>query len=328
MRRRQFITLLGTAAAAWPLATRAQQQALPVIGYLQTGSLSTNADQVAAFRRGLAEVGYVEGRSVAIEYRFADGQYDRLPALAVELARLGVAVIVAAGGGRPTQAAIAATSTTPIVFTSGDTDPVEEGFVASLNKPGGNVTGVSSMLGALTAKRIGLLHELVPKATAIGMLVNPDTLSVASQTAEAQKATQTLGLALHLISASSDHDFDTAFESIIQRRIGALIVSADAFYGSRRAPLLRLAERHAIPAMYYRREFADEGGLISYATPLPEMYRLTGIYAGRVLGGAKPADLPVMQPAKFELVINLKTAKALGLTVPLSLLASADEVIE
>jgi putative ABC transport system substrate-binding protein len=327
MKRREFITLLG-GAAAWPLEARAQRQALPVIGYLQTGSLSTSADQVAAFRRGLSEVGYLEGRSVAIEYRFADGQYDRLPALAVELARLGVAVIVAAGGGRPTQAAMAATSTTPIVFTSGDTDPVEEGFVASLNKPGGNVTGVSSMLGALTAKRIGLLRELVPKAAAIAMLVNPDTLSVASQIAEAQKATQTLGLALHLINASSDYDFDTAFESIIQRRIGALIVSADAFYGSRRAPLLRLAERHAIPAMYYRREFADEGGLISYATPLPEMYRLTGIYAGRVLGGAKPADLPVMQPAKFELVINLKTAKALGLTVPPTLLAFADEVIE
>jgi putative ABC transport system substrate-binding protein len=329
MRRRDFITLLGGAAAVWPLAARAQQRAkMTTIGYLQTGSLSASADQVAAFRRGLSEAGYVEGRNVAIEYRFADGEYDRLDSLAAELVRLQVALIVAVGGGRPTRAAMAATSTIPIVFTSGDTDPVEEGFVASLNRPGGNVTGVSSMLGALTAKRIGLLHELLPKATTIAMLVNPDTLSVASQTAEAQKAAQTVGLALHVIPASSERDFDTAFQTIAQRRIGALVVSADAFYGNSRAPLLRLAERNALPAVYYRREFVDEGGLMSYATPLPEMYRLTGIYAGRVLGGAKPASLPVLQPTQFELVINLKTAKALGLTVPPNLLAIADEVIE
>ena len=211
---------------------------------------------------------------------------------------------------------------------SGDTDPVDEGIVASLSRPGGNLTGVSSLLGALTTKRIGLLHELIPKATSIAMLANPNTLSVATQAAEAQKAAQTIGLVLHVLHASSERDFDVAFGAMVERRIGALLVSADAFYGSRRDLLIRLAERNAVPTCYYRREFVEEGGLMSYATPLPDMYRQAGNYAGRILNGAKPADLPVVQPTKFELVINRKTAKALGLEIAPMLLALADEVIE
>jgi putative tryptophan/tyrosine transport system substrate-binding protein len=328
MRRREFVTLIGGAAAAWPLTARTQPRTLPVVGYLQTGAADLSAHLIAAFRQGLSETGFVEGRNVAIEYRFADGQYDRLPAMAADLVRRRVAVIAAVGGGHPALATKAATSTIPIVFASGDTDPVQEGIVASLSRPGGNVTGVSAMLGALTAKRIGLLHELIPKATAIAMLANPDTLSIAAQSAEAQTAAQTIGLALHVLNASSERDFDAAFATIIERKIGALLVSADAFYGSRRKQLVGLAERNAIPTSYYRREFVEEGGLMSYATPLPDMYRQAGIYAGRILGGDKPADLPVMQPTKFELVINRKTATSLGIEVPAMLLALADEVIE
>jgi putative ABC transport system substrate-binding protein len=328
MRRRAFMALLAGAAVACPLAARAQQSAMPVIGYLQTGAPGVSAHQVAAFRQGLSEGGYVEGRNVTIEYRFAEGQYDRLPAMAADLVRRRVAVIAAVGGGRPALAAKGATSTIPIVFVSGDTDPVQAGFVPSLSHPGGNVTGVSSLLGALTTKRIGLLHELIPKATAVGMLTNPNTLSVATQIEDAQKAARTIGVAFHVLNASNEHDLDTVFATISQRRIGALLVSADAFFGNHRVRIVRLAERHAIPAAYYRREFVEAGGLMSYATPLADMFRQAGLYAGKILDGARPADLPVVQPTKFELVINRKTATSLGLEVPLSLLALADEVIE
>jgi putative ABC transport system substrate-binding protein len=287
-----------------------------------------SAHQVAAFRQGLSESGYVEGRNVTIEYRFAEGHYDQLPAMAADLVRRRVAVIAAAGGPRPALAAKAATSTIPIVFVSGDTDPVQAGLVASLSHPGGNVTGVSSLHSALTTKRVGLLHELIPKATVLGMLANPNTLSVATQIEEAQKAARTIGAALSVFNASSEHDLETVFAAMTQRRIGALLVSADAFYGSRRGQLIRLAERNAIPTAYYRREFVEEGGLMSYATPPADIFRQAGLYAGKILDGARPADLPVVQPTKFELVINRKTATSLGLEVPLSLLALADEVIE
>jgi putative ABC transport system substrate-binding protein len=308
--------------------SHAQQAAVPIVGYLQTGGPVTSAQQLAGFRKGLSEAGYVEGRNVAIEYRFAEGQYERLPGMAADLVRRGVAVIAAVGGGRPALAAKAATGSIPIVFASGDTDPVQEGIVASLNRPGANVTGVSALLSALTAKRIGLLHELIPNAASIAMLANPDTLSFGVQIEEARKAAQILGLALHVINASSERDFDTAFAAIVERRMAALLVSADAFYGSHREQIIRLAEQRAIPASYYRREFVEEGGLMSYATPLPEMYRQAGIYAGRILSGAKPADLPVLQPTKFELVINRKTANSLGLNIPAMLIALADEVID
>jgi ABC-type uncharacterized transport system substrate-binding protein len=328
MRRREFIRLLGGAALSWPLAARAQQPTVPVVGYLQTGSPDSTAHQVAAFRQGMSETGYVDGRNVKVDYLFAEGRYDRLPAMAADLVRRRVALIVAAGGGHPALAAKAATKTIPIVFASGDTDPVEAGLVTSLGHPGGNLTGVSSLLGALTAKRIGLLHELVPKATSIAILANPNTLSVATQVEEAQNAARTIGLAFHTLNASAERDFESAFQVMGQRRIDALLVSADAFYGSRRDQLIRLAQRNAIPTAYYRREFVDEGGLMSYATPLSDIYRQVGIYAGRILGGAKPADLPVVQPTKFELVINRKTATSLGLEIPPSLRAIVDEVIE
>src|SRR5262245_37928590 len=328
MRRRHFMLGLGSAAVVLPLAARAQSTAMPVVGYLQTGAPELSTRQVAAFRQGLSETGYVEGRNVAIEYRFAEGQYDRLPAMAADLVRRRVAVIVPAGGGYPTQAAKAATSTIPIVFITGDTDPVQAGFVPSLSHPAGNVTGVSALLGALTAKRIGLLHELVPKATAVGMLANPNTLSVTAQIDEAQKAAKTLGIALHVLYAGSAPDLDAVFATMGQRGVGALLVAADAFFGSRRGHLVRLAQHHAIPTSYYRREFVEEGGLMSYATPLADMYRQAGIYAGKILGGAKPADLPVVQPTKFEFVINRKTAKTLGIEIPPMLLALTDEVIE
>ncbi|HLQ92723.1 MAG TPA: ABC transporter substrate-binding protein [Xanthobacteraceae bacterium] len=329
MKRREFITGLGMATlSSWPRAARAQQPAMPVIGYLQTGTPDSSTHQLSAFRQGLSDAGYAEGRNVMIEYRFAQGQYDRLPAMAAEFARRRVTVIVAVGGARPAFAAKAATSTIPIVFAMGDTDPVQAGLVTSLSRPGGNLTGVAAMLGALTAKRVGLLRELIPKESAVAMLANPDTVSVAAQIEEAQKAARTIGIALHVVNASNEGDFETAFAVMAQRKVGALLVSADAFYGSRRPQIIALADRHAIPANYYRREFVEEGGLMSYAAPLADMYRQAGLYAGRVLGGAKPADLPVVQPTKFELVVNLKTAKLLGLEIPTMLRVLADEVIE
>jgi putative ABC transport system substrate-binding protein len=328
MKRRAFITMLGGAIAMMPHAASAQPSAIPLIGYLQTGTPELSAHQVSAFRQGLSDAGYVEGRNVLIEYRFAQGRYDRLPGLAADLVSRRVAVIFAGGGGQPVLAAKTATSTIPIGFASGDTDPVQAGFVASLSRPGGNITGVSIMLSALTTKCIGLLRELIPKATKLALLANPNTLSVATQIDEARKAAQTIGIELELFQAGDDRDFETVFATMVQRQIGGLVVSADAFFGSRRDQLIRLAERNAIPAIYYRREFVEEGGLVSYAPPLNDMYRQAGIYAGRILGGAKPADLPVVQPTKFELVVNLKTAKSLGLEIPTMLRVLADEVIE
>ena len=327
MQRREFITLLGGAAATWPLAARAQQPAMPVIGFLSTRSPDESAHLLAAFRRGLAENGFVEGQNVTVEYRWALGEYDRLPALAAELVRRPVAVLVAVGGEPSALAAKAATATIPIVaiFTA---DPVERGLVASLNRPGGNVTGVSVLNATLEAKRLGLLHDLVPQATTLGVLLNPTFPAAASQLRDMQEAARAIGLQLHVLRASTDREIDAAFESVAQHRIPALAVTADPFFITRRDKLVALAARHAVPTMYSFRDYAVAGGLMSYGIDLPDAYRQAGVYAGRILKGAKPADLPVMQPTKFEFVINLKTAKALGLAIPAGLLSFADEVIE
>jgi putative ABC transport system substrate-binding protein len=325
MRRREFITLVGGTTIAWPLAARAQQPALPVIGFLS--SFTTNPQFVAAFRQGLGEAGFVEGRNVAIEYRWADeGQYDRLPTVVADLVRRHAAVIVAS----PIPAALAAkatTATVPIVFAIGS-DPVESGLVASLNRPGGNITGVSFLAVALGAKRLELLRDLVPKAASIALLVNPSNSNAEPQTKDAQAAAATLGLHVDILRASSQDDFELAFATLVQQRADALVVGADPFFISRRDQLIALAARHAVPAIYFAREFAAAGGLMSYGASFADGHRQAGIYAGRILKGEKPGDLPVMLSAKFEFVINLKTAKTLGLEVPLSLLIRADEQIE
>jgi putative tryptophan/tyrosine transport system substrate-binding protein len=324
MRRRDFITLLGGAAVALPLAAGAQQTGMPVIGYLAAGWRLDEA-LMAAFLHGLNEEGYTEGRDVAIEYRWAEGQYDRLPTLAAEFVNRPVAIIAAAALPAAL-AAKAATSTLPIVFLMG-ADPVQLGVVASLNRPGGNVTGVYQFFGALGGKRLELAREIVPTASTIAVLVNPSNPNKAAHLGEIQSAARATGQRIEVLEASSESEIDAAFATLTQRRAGALIVADDPFFGIG-TQLVRLAARHRVPAIYYARVLVTAGGLISYGPSQAETYRQFGIYAGRVLKGAKPSDLPIVQPTKFELVINLKTAKALGLTIPPSLLARADEVIE
>jgi putative ABC transport system substrate-binding protein len=327
MRRRAFITLLGGAAAAWPLAARAQQPAMPVIGFLGSESPDLWASRVRAFRQGLSETGYVEGRNVAIEFRWAESQNDRLPALVADLVRRRVAVIAAPGGAPTAVAAKAATTTIPIVFQIGG-DPVALGLIASLNRPGGNLTGVTSLGIELGPKKLELVHTLVPAANVIGLLVNPTNPDIETQLKVHQAAASSLGLELLVLRANAERDLDAAFATLTRLRVKALVVGTDVFFSSRSELLGDLANRHAMPTVYQSREFAAAGGLLSYGDTLAERSHLVGVYAGRILKGERPADLPVQQSTKIELIINLKTAKALGLTVPLALLTRADEVIE
>jgi putative ABC transport system substrate-binding protein len=327
MRRRDFITLVGGGVAAWPLGARAQQPAMPVIGYLNTRSLDDAVYLMEAFRRGLGEGGFVEGRNVTIEYRWALGQYDRLPAMAAELVSRPVTVLVATGGEPAALAAKSATSIVPIVFTVGG-DPVKEGLAASFNHPGGNATGISLLTATLEAKRLGLLRELVPRASTIGVILNPNYPPAESQLNDVQEAARAINLKIQVLRSSTDREIDVAYETVAQQHIDALLVTADPFFDTRRAKLVALAARHKMPTMYHLREFPAAGGLVSYGVDFADVYRQVGIYTGRVLKGEKPADLPVMQASKFEFVINMKTAKALGLEVPLGLSAGADEVIE
>jgi putative ABC transport system substrate-binding protein len=323
LKRREFITLLG-GAAAWPLAARGQQ-AIPVVGFLSSGAATSPA--VSAFRRGLNETGFLEGRDVAIEQRYADGQYDRLPALAADLVRLQVSVLATSGGIHTALAAKAATGAIPIVFGHGS-DPVKFGLVASLNRPGGNITGVTFLTTELEPKRLGLLRELMPKATVIAVLTNPTNPNVENQSRALKEAASTLGLQLFFVNATSEGEFGAAFATIVQIRAGALLVAADPFFFNRREQLVALAARHSIAAIYDFRAYAEAGGLASYGTHLGDAYRQVGIYAGRILKGERPADLPIVQSTKFEFVINLKTARALGVKVSDNLLSLADEVIE
>jgi putative ABC transport system substrate-binding protein len=326
MQRREFIALLGGAAAAWPLAAHAQQP-MPVIGFLHSASPAPFTPFVGAFRRALAETGYVEGRSVGIEYRWAEGQYDRLPAMAADLVGRQVAVIVSAGGIVSALAAKAATSTTPIIFSSGE-DPLAAGLVTSLNRPGGNATGIYLFIGGLDPKKLGLLSELVPQAQLIAALYNPTRAETRERELSTQEAARAIGRKTHTLYASTESEIDAAFATVTEIKAGALIVGADAFLNSRRDQIVALAARHAIPAIYEGRAFVEAGGLMSYGTSLMDGYRQIGIYTGRVLKGDRPADLPVVQSVKFEFVMNFKTAKALGLEVPLKLHQLADEVIE
>jgi putative ABC transport system substrate-binding protein len=330
MRRREFVTLLAGAAAApsilWPLATRAQQPAMPVIGFLSGSSLTERRPLLAAFRQALAEADYVEGQNVAIEYRWAEGQYDRLPALAAELVRRQVTVVVA-GDGPSALAAKTATTTIPIVFSTG-IDPVQVGLVTSLNRPGGNLTGFNLIAGPLQAKQLGLLHELVPAAKTIAVLINPNNANAERDAATVQDAGRAIGVQVLVTRAVVESDFEIVFAALARERAGALLVNSDVFFTSRRDQIVALAARHALPVISAWREFPLAGGLISYGPSVAAAYRQVGLYTGKILKGAKPADLPVVQPTTFELVLNLKTAKALGLDVPLHLQQLADEVIE
>jgi len=330
MKRREFIAQLGAVAiscAVWPLAARAQQSAMTVIGFLSSRSPGESEAVAAAFRKGLAEAGFVVGQNVAVEYRWAEGHYDRLPTLAAELVGLKVAAILAAGGPPSALAAKKATSTIPIIFSAAD-DPVGLGLVGSLSRPDGNVTGMSLFNATLSAKRFELLHELVPTARIIGYLVNPANPSGGIEVKGVEAAAKTFDVDLQVLSATTDQEIEDAFARAIELRIGAVIVAGEPFFDSRRAKIVELAAKHTIPASYSWRENVALGGLVSYGTSITDSYRNAGIYCGRILKGEKPADLPVMQPTKFELTINLKTAKALGLVVPAALLTGADEVIE
>jgi putative ABC transport system substrate-binding protein len=325
MRRREFIAILGSTAATWPLAARAQQAALPVIGFLNSASPAPYARMVTAFRQGLNETGYVEGRNAAIEFRWAEGHYDRMPAMAAELIRRQVAVIWANTPG--VQAAMAATTTIPIVFTVAS-DPVKDGLVASLNRPGGNVTGVTLLGVEVASKRLDLIHELVPTATIMALLVNPASPLAETTSRELQAASRSLGLQLRVLNASNAGDIEVAFAALEQMQAGALVIGSDPLFSSRSEQLAALTIRHAVPTIFQDREFAAAGGLMSYGSDIADSYRLAGAYVGRILKGEKPADLPVQQATKVELYINMKTAKTLGLTFPVTLLGRADEVIE
>jgi putative tryptophan/tyrosine transport system substrate-binding protein len=328
MRRREFIMVLGGAAPAWPLVARAQQPAMPVIGFLHSASAAAFAAPLAAFRKGLSEGGFIEGQNVAIEYRWAEGQNDRLPALAAELVRRRVAVMVTPGSTAATLAAKAATATIPIVFVIG-ADPVKIGLVASLNRPGGNATGINDFGVEIGAKRLGLLHELLPGAVRFGVLVNPDNPFITeSFVAELQTAASAIGRQIEVVAARTNGDIDSAFATLVQNRVDALLISPDALFVTRRVQIIMLAVRHTLPALYHRRELAEAGGLMSYGSDLVDQYRQTGLCVGRIIKGEKPAEMPVQLPTRFELVINLQTAKTIGLDITPTLLARADEVIE
>jgi len=327
VRRREFITLLGGAAAAWPLAARAQQPTMPVIGFLNAGSPAAFSELAAAFRRGLDEAGYVEGQNILIEYRWAEGRFDRLPALAADLVNRRVAVIASTGGNAVVEAATAATTTVPIVFLGSDV-ALKTGVIATLNRPSGNVTGVVMSTSALLSKCLQFLGELVPKDATIGVLVNPNSPTTIEDKEDIQTAARQIGRQIFILTADKEAEIDTAFATLAERHAGGLVVQGDILYTNRRDHFIALAERYAIPAIYMWSEFTSAGGLIAYGNNLAEGYRQIGTYTGRILHGAKPADLPAMQPTRFRLTINLKTAKTLGLTIPASLLILADEVIE
>src|SRR5438552_4254029 len=328
MKRREFITLLGASATAWPLATRAQQQSrMPVVGYLSGGARGPFAPFLAAFRQGLNETGFVEGRNVTIVFRWAEGQYDRLPALAADLVSRKVDVIAASGGDLAARAAKNATTTIPIAFTSGD-DAAETGLVASLARPGGNLTGVNFLAVEMHAKRLELILELVPQARVVALLVNPNSPQTDRVVRAMQEAARVKGVQLHILKATTESEIDAAFASLVQLQAGALTTQSDPFFIARRTQIATLAVRYAIPTIYDVRQYAEAGGLMSYGRSLAEMYRQLGVYVGRILKGEKPADLPVMQPTRFEFVINLTTARALGLDLPPSFYWRADEVIE
>jgi putative tryptophan/tyrosine transport system substrate-binding protein len=326
MRRRELITILGGAATVWPFVTFAQP-AVPIIGFLSSRSPADTTTLVAAFRNGLGEAGYIEGKNIAVEYRWADGQYDRLPALVADLVQRGVALLVTTGGEPSALAAKAATSTIPIVFTTGG-DPVKIGLVESLNRPGGNATGVSLLTTAPESKRLGLLHELVPGAKVVGVLIDPNYQEADAQGRELRDAAGSIGQHIYITYAKSEAELESAFETLVRERADAPLVSADPFFDTRRDRIIAFAAEQRLPAVYQFRQYAVGGGLMSYGVSLPDGYRQVGNYAGQILKGAKPADLPIVQSIKFEFVINLKTAKALGLEVPAMLLARADEVIE
>jgi len=328
IRRREFITLLGGAVATWPLAARAQQTAMPVVSYLHYLTPQQNTHVDAAFRAGLSEVGYVAGQNIAIQYRWGEGRAERLPSLADELVRIPVKVLVTSGGSVAAQAASAATSTIPIVFMMGDVDPVKAGLVASLSRPGGNTTGMSLMGGMRGVKRVEILREIVPNAAAIAVLINPKNRNAEPDTNEVGAAVRAAGQKLIVLRASTAAEFDDAFASLVAEKANALIVTADGIFTDARGQLAALAVRYRVPAIYQWRELVRSGGLISYGASLADASRQLGVYAGRILKGTKPGDLPVMQPTKFDLVINLRAAKAIGLEVPATLLARADEVIE